>query len=380
MDLTELRKEINGIDDQIAKLFAARMDTVLKVSQHKRENGTAVLDRGREREIINRVTDIVGPDYEGYAKILYTTLFDLSRSYQNQKLMEETPLIAAIRAAAADTSKAFPAKARVACQGVEGAYSQQACDKVFSIPDVLYCSQFEGVFQAVQSGLCQYGILPIENSSAGSVTSVYDLMRRYHFYIVRSVRLKIDHTLLANAGTTMDTIKEVVSHEQALNQCSEFFRDHPDIKATVFKNTAGAARYVAESGRTDIAAIASMNCAELYGLRAVASNIQDTDNNYTRFICISKNLEIYPGANKISLMLTTPHRPGSLYAQMAKFAALGLNLTKLESRPILGKDFEFMFYFDIDASIYAPETITLLSWLQRDLQTFVFLGSYSEIS
>ncbi len=380
MDLTALRNEIDQIDNQIAQMFAKRMDTVLKVAEYKKGNGTAVLDKGREREIVSRVTDIVGPAYEGYAKILFTTLFDLSRSYQNQMLTEETPLIQAICTASKDMTKVFPSKARVACQGVEGAYSQQACDKVFSIPDVMYCSRFEGVFQAVESGLCQYGILPIENSSAGSVTTVYDLMKKYHFYIVRSAKLKIDHALLANEGVTLAQIKEVVSHEQALSQCSAFFKQHPEIKATVFENTAGAARYVAESGRTDVAAIASANCAELYHLKCISTDVQNTDNNYTRFICISKNMEIYPGANKISLMLTTAHQPGSLYAQVAKFAALGLNLTKLESRPILGRDFEFMFYFDIEASIYAPETITLLSWLEKDLQNFVFLGSYSEVS
>ncbi len=380
MDLTELREEIDRIDDGIARLFAKRMDTVLEVAQYKRENAAPVLDRSREREIVNRVTDIVGPTYEGYAKILFTTLFDLSRSYQNQTMTEETPLISDIRAASHDITRTFPAKARVACQGVEGAYSQQACDKLFSIPDVMYCSRFEGVFQAVDSGLCQYGILPIENSSAGSVTAVYDLMKKYRFFIVRSMKLKIDHMLLANEGATLDSIKEIVSHEQALSQCSSFFKNHPGIKATVFANTAGAAQYVAESGRTDIAAIASENCAELYHLKPMSASIQDTDNNYTRFICISKKLEIYPGANKISMMLATAHKPGSLYAQVAKFAALGLNLTKVESRPILGRDFEFMFYFDIDASIYAPETVTLLSWLEKDLQTFVFLGGYSEVS
>jgi len=314
-----------------------------------------------------------------YAKILFTTLLDLSRSYQNQALTGETHLIREIRTASADMERYFPKKARVACQGVEGAYSQQACDKLFSIPDVLYFGQFEGVFQAVESGLCQYGILPIENSSAGSVTAVYDLMKKYHFYIVRSVKLKIDHMLLGNPGASIATIKEVVSHEQALSQCSAFFKKNPNIKATVFANTAGAARYVAESGRTDIAAIASENCAWLYGLKPIAENVQDTDHNYTRFICISKTLEIYPGANRISLVLTTPHKPGSLYAQVAKFAALGLNLTKLESRPIPGKDFEFMFYFDMEASIYAKDTLLLISRLEKDLQNFAFLGSYTEI-
>ena len=379
MELPYLRQEIDRIDDEMAKLFALRMDTVLKVAEYKKQSGSPVMDMGREREIIHRVAEIVGPEYAGYAKQLYSTMFELSRSYQNQKLAEPTPLIQSIRNAQQNTPRLFPSKAVVACQGVEGAYSQQACDKVFPIADVMYCSRFEGVFQAVDSGICQYGILPIENSSAGSVTAVYDLMRKYHFNIVRSVRLKIDHALLANTGASLSTIREIVSHEQALSQCSEYLRQHPEIKVTVYENTATAAKYVAQSGRNDLAAISSANCAELYGLKRLDVNVQNSDHNYTRFICISKTMEIYPGANRISLMLTTAHRPGSLYAIVAKFASLGINLLKLESRPISGSDFEFMFYFDIEATVDAEETISLLSHLENDLQTFVFLGNYSEV-
>jgi chorismate mutase/prephenate dehydratase len=380
MELNELRTRIDGIDDAIADLFKRRMDTVLEVAITKRQSGAAVLDPGRERAIVGRVAGIVGPEYAGYAKILYNTLFDLSRSYQNKVLMDDSKLISAIEAASGDMTRAFPQKAVVACQGVEGAYSQQACDKVFAIPDVLYFSRFEGVFQAVEAGLCQYGILPIENSAAGSVTAVYDLMKKYDFHIVRSCRLKIDHALLVNGDTTFKKVKEIVSHEQALSQCSVFLSQHPGIKVTVYENTATAAKYVKESGRDDIAAISSPVCAQLYGLSVLPVTAQNTDHNYTRFICISKDLEIYPGANRISLMLTTPHRPGALYAVIARIAALGLNLNKIESRPIVGKDFEFMFYFDIEASIYARETLSLLASLEKEQETFVFLGAYSEVS
>jgi len=235
-----------------------------------------------------------------------------------------------------------------------------ACDRIFSLPNILYFRHFEGVFQAVQNGLCRYGILPIENSSYGSVTKVYDLMKKYDFHIAKSLKMLISHALLAKPETRMETITEIVSHEQAIGQCSEFLREHKDIKITVCENTAMAAQMVANSDRTDLAAISSKNCADLYGLTVLNSSIQNSEINYTRFICISKELEIYPGADKISLMLTLPHCPGSLYTTIAKFAALGLNLTKLESRPIPGKDFEFMFYFDFEASIYSEEVIRLL--------------------
>ena len=267
----------------------------------------------------------------------------------------------------------------MAVQGVEGAYSQQACDKLFALPSILYFNQFEGVFQAVEKGLCPYGILPIENSSAGSVTQVYDLMKKYNFHIVRSIKLKVDHALLTNPGATLSDIKEVCSHSQGLNQCTRFLKEHPEIKITVMENTAAAARYVAESGRKDIAAISSLNCARLYGLTPILENFQDSDHNYTRFICIGKNLEIFPGSDKISLMLTLPHEPGSLHGLIARFAALGLNLTKLESRPIPGKDFEFMFYFDLETSVYSDEFIRMVDDLSAICEEFQYLGSYSEV-
>ena len=207
---------------------------------------------------------------------------------------------------------------------------------------------------------------------------VYDLMRRYRFSIVRSVRLKIDHRLVARPGATLSSIREIVSHEQAIGQCSAFLKTLKDVKITVCENTAMAAQMVSQSGRDDIAAISSPACAGLYGLCVLKSDISDSDSNFTRFICISKNLEIYPGADKVSLMLNVAHRPGALYGMIARFAALGLNLTKLESRPIAGTDFEFMFYFDLDASVYDEAALGLLCELDEGPEAFTYLGSYSE--
>ena len=379
MDINELRGKINQIDDTLSNAFKERMEVALEIARYKKENGLPVFDPGRERAVLNRLTEGCDDTIAASMKILYNTLFDLSRSYQHRFMHGDSPLGNRINEAMENTPKTFPQRAVVACQGVEGAYSQQACEKLFGMPAITYFKRFEGVFQAIESGLCRYGVLPIENSSFGSVTEVYDLMRRYHFHIVRAVKLKIDHRLLAKPGVQLSDIKEVVSHEQAIGQCSAFLRSHPDIQVTVCTNTAAAAKMVAESDRRDIAAISSGVCAQLYGLASVSDRISDSDSNYTRFICIAKDLEIYPGADKTSLMVSLPHKPGSLYRLIARFSALGLNLTKLESRPIPGRDFEFMFYFDLDASVYSPELTQLLCELEEGSEPFSYLGSYSEV-
>ena len=379
MDINELRGNIDKIDDEITKLFIERMKTAEGIAAYKRENNMPVGDKIRERDIIAKQTHDMDDEMAGYTKILFNTLFDVSRSYQNRRIYRNSHLTAEIENALKNTPQLFPQSAVIACQGTEGANSQIACDKLFSRPQIMYMSSFGGVIRAVQNNLCRYGILPIENNVYGSVTDVYDLMKKHRFHIVRSIKLRIHHVLLANAGVTLSDIREIYSHEQALGQCSEFLSKYPNIKVTVCENTAVAAKYVAESGRRDVAAISSKNCAELYGLDLLSEDIQNSDNNYTRFICISKELEIYPGANKLSLMFTLSHRPGSLYDLLSKFSALGLNMTKLESRPMPGKDFEFTFYIDMEASVYSKEVINLLAELENSPDQFVFLGSYSEL-
>lgn len=376
MNINESRAKMDDINHQMVKLFVERMNVSMDIARYKDENGLPVLDKERERMILNRMALEAGAPFEDYAQVLFRTLFELSRSYQSSLMSTENALADRIKTAQNDTPALFPRRAVVACQGVEGAYSQQACDKLFSHAEIVYVQSFDGVFQAVEQGLCRYGILPIENSSFGSVGTVYDLMKKHKFSIVRGTRLRIAHTLLAKRGTALGDIREIFSHEQGLGQCGEFLKAHPEIKATVCANTAMAAKMVAESGRSDVAAISSRQCAELYGLEILSESIQDNDNNFTRFICISRELEIYPGASKVSLMMTLPHRPGSLSGMLSRFSMLGINLTKLESRPILGKDFEFMFYFDLEASVCSEAVLRLLCELQNNPGTFVFLGNY----
>ena len=379
MDLKELRSEIDRIDDDLVKLFKARMDVSAKIADYKKEQHLPIFVPAREREKLADVAEKAGPEMGNYTRVLYSMLFELSRSYQGKRNNTLSPLYHKITQAIDSTPQLFPQQAMVACQGVEGAYSQIACEKIFKSPFIMYFKNFDGVFTAIEQGLCQYGILPIENSTAGSVKKVYDLMIRHNFSIVRSFRLKVDHNLLANPGATRESIKEIYSHEQAINQCGDFLKTLTGVTVIPVENTATAAEMVASSGRTDIAALSSRNCAELYGLKVLAASVQDKDNNHTRFICISRNLEIYPGSDKTSIMMILNHRPGALYKVLARLYVLGINVTKLESRPLPDRDFEFMFYFDLETSIYSEEFVQLMCELEDLCEEFKYLGSYSEV-
>lgn len=379
MELQDFRKKIDAIDAELLRLFAERMDVAAEIASYKKTHDLPVLDRRREKEKLLEIARSVPEELRDHAVSLYSLLFELSRSRQNRLLGETSELTDMIEGAIAGTAPLFPPTAGVACQGVEGSYQQLACERLFRLPDVLYFNSFDAVFSAIERGLCRYGVIPVENSTAGSVNAVYDLMMKHRFYIVRSVRLKIDHNLLVKPGTRWEDITEIYSHEQALNQCAGFLQKHPGVKLVVCENTAAAARFVAESPRRDVAALASRACMGLYNLEALEEAVQDQANNHTRFICISRQLEIYPGADRTSLMLTLPHRPGSLYKLLSRFYALGINLNKLESRPLPERNFEFMFYFDLDTSVYSPEFIRLMAELPGLCDSFSYLGSYSEV-
>ena len=379
MDLQDYRKEIDAIDDELVRLFGQRMDIAAKIADYKKENNLPIFVPAREREKLADVAAKAGPEMANYTRVLYSMLFELSRSYQSKRNSVLTQQYHDILTSIENTPKLFPQQAMVACQGVEGAFSQIACEKIFKSPFILYFKNFEAVFNAIDKGLCQYGILPIENSTAGSVKKVYDLMISHNFSIVRTFRMKVDHNLLAKKGTKISDIKEIYSHEQAINQCSEFLQSLEGVTVIPVANTAVASEMVANSGRNDVAALSSRACAELYGLACLKSSVQDNDNNHTRFICISKNLEIYPGADKTSIMMVLPHKPGALYKLLARLYTLGINVTKLESRPIPNRDFEFMFYFYLETSIYSEELVQLICELDELCEEFKYLGSYSEV-
>lgn len=380
MDLIKIRDEIDTIDGELVKLLVRRMEASEKVAAAKRVSGTPVCDPVREREILAKVAKTVGPDFENEARLLFTTLMSMSRGRQRAELAGEDAFAQTVKSAIEATADRFPSSATVACSGVEGSYSQQAVCRLVQFPTIFYFKGFDDVFSAVEKGMCDYGVLPIENSAVGSVTAVYDLMARHNFKIVKALKLRIRHVLLAPHGVRFEDVKEVSSHPHALAQCSEFLRGHPAIHATPATNTAAAAAELAKSGRKDAAVIASRECAELYGLDVLREDISNTTSNYTRFICISKRTEIYPDADKFSVMMSLNHRPGALTDVLVKFAAAGVNLTKLESRPVPGSDFEFRFTFDFEASPRDPRVVKMLSGfsIDPDIEHFTFLGAYSE--
>ncbi len=378
MDMKEIREKIDALDNTIKNAFEERMALCADMAQYKKENDLPIFFPAREREIIARLTKDMDSGMATYTKVLYNTLFEVSRSYQSKRISSGGRLSAMIHEAAEKTAHDLPTTCTVACQGTEGANSQAAAEKLFSIPSIMFMGSFEGVFNAVAKGFCRYGILPISNNLHGSVTEVYDLMKKHKFYIVKSIKLRVEHVLVAKKGTTLSSVKEVFSHPQAIGQCSGFLSSL-GVKVTECANTAIAAKMVSESERNDVAAICNPSAATVYGLAQIADGIADSDNNYTRFICISKELEIYPGANKTSIMFTLPHTPGSLFSIIAKFAALGVNFSKIESRPIPGKDFEYMFYLDFDASLYADGLLETLDLFDAEYDGGTFLGCYSEI-
>ena len=378
MELSEIREKIDAVDDQLLDLFLQRMDLSEEVAAYKNEHHLPILNKERERAILAKVTEKSG-EKERYAYHLFSTLFELARSRQAELIDAPTRVGAQIKAALADMNEVFPQTGLVACQGVEGANSQVACDRLLPRGNIVYVKTFQAVVSAVESGLCKFGVLPIENSSNGSVRAVYELLQDHNLTIVRSTRLCIRHELLALPGVKMGDITEIYSHEQAIGQCSHFLEGLNGVRVIPCDNTAMAAKMVAERGDRHVAAISSHPCAALYGLETVSDEIQDSDNNYTRFICVTKDPVIYAGASRISLIIACDNKPGALYEILSKLAALGINMTKLESCPVTGRNFEFIFFLELEASVQAPGVLPMLEELERSCAGFHFLGNYAEV-
>ncbi len=375
MNLQDIRVEIDRIDEEIIALFQKRMECSRQVAEYKLANSIPIFNPEREAVVLDRVEERAGT-YGSSARQLYATMMELSRALQHDLLGSGSEL--KNRIGSAETKVPYDSSdLKIACFGVSGTYANRAANIVFPHADPSFCPSFHEVFEAVLDGEADFGVVPIENSSAGSVTDVYDLMLQYRFSIAAAVDIPINHCLAVRKGVKLENLTTVYSHQQALSQCSHFLTAH-HLRKQAYLSTAAAAKMVAESEDRSIAAICSERAAEEYGLDILLQGFQDNPNNKTRFIIISKKLYIEENADKISLCFSLPHVTGSLYSTLCRFAADGLNLTKLESRPVAGTDFEYLFYLDFTGSVRTPKTLALLCALSDELTEFSFLGNYIE--
>lgn len=374
MNLEEVRKEIDQIDEEMLALFLRRMDAAAKVAAIKSKSGQPIYNEKREQEILQEVTKKAGA-YPAPARILFQTMMDVSRALQHNLLGGGKALREQIQDAD-DAPLQSRLDAVVACPGTEGSFSSLAALKRFPKSPLRFYPQFYDVFEAVEKGEADFGVVPVENSTAGSVEEVYDLLLKHRFFIVGEEMLPIDHCLCGVPGASLSSVKRIYSHPQGLNQCrGTLAQCHAE--AVSCANTAIAADLVAKEGDPSIAAICSAQAAKKNGLVILKRQAQDIGGNTTRFIVISRSLIIEPEADKISLSFSLPHVTGSLHRTLSRFAACGLNLTKIESRPMENSRFEYLFYLDFAGSARTADTLSLLCALSGDLPEFTFLGNYT---
>jgi chorismate mutase/prephenate dehydratase len=373
-DLSEIRVEIDKIDDQIIELFKQRMDCAKAVGCYKKANNLPVLSEGRENEILDSI-EKKGGEYGSHARLLYSNIMELSRALQHNIVGSGK----ALKKVLATAKEELPCEnIKVGYQGIAGANSHEATLRLFPKVESINYKTFGDVFEAVDNGEITYGVLPVENSTAGSVSTVYDLILKHRFYIVGALDLPIDYCLGGIRQAEFSDIEKVWTHPQSISQCENYIAKN-NFEATPCSNTAIAARDVAREKRLNVAAICSYKAAEEYGLKVLDEHLQDDNANTTRFIVISKTLYIPKNANKISLCFSLPHVTGSLYSLLCRFNSLGLNLTKIESRPRKDKEFEYLFYLDFSGNVHSDNVIELISQLSEEMPEFSFLGNYCEL-
>lgn len=371
IDLSDIRREIDEIDEELLALFVRRMKAAEKVAAVKKRDGTPISNPKREQEILERV-EREGGEFGSGARTMMATLIDISCTYQQMLLYGDDGKLRKKFM----TAGSIIAGSKIACQGTVGAYSHLAAKQFFG-DDVqpVFLAKFQDVFEAVTEGYADFGVLPIENTTAGAVNDVYDLLTRHGFYIVGETDVDVNHCLLAPKGARMEDIKEVCAHPQALSQCARYIQIH-GFNTNEYSNNAVAARNVARWNDPTKAAIASNVAGKQFDLDILEEGIQDIDGNQTRFIIISKNMVIRDGADKISLTFSLPHRTGSLYRVLSRFSANGMNISKIESRPLKGQNFQYRFYLDFNGNVHDEKVCALICSLSTEMSHFKFLGNY----
>lgn len=376
MNLEQLRAEIDAVDDRLTEAYLERLKLVEQVAEYKRTHDVGIEHSGREEAIFRRLTEKFGEEYETDIRYLYADIINYSKVYQRRRIDCTSETACAVSQGVSVPKDGF-AYARVACQGVAGAYSELAAEQLVRESETVFFPTWDAVFRAVADGEVPFGVLPIENSTAGSVNEVYDLLMRYRLTICGGRKVHIRHCLVGLPEASLESVRTVLSHPQALSQCSAFLAEHGLDERTA-TNTAIAAETVVRDGNAEVCAIASRQTAELYGLKILASGIQNAERNDTRFLLVSAERYVDPQANRVSLVVLLPHRKGSLFQLLGIVAAYGVNVVKLESRPIPGKNFEFLFYLDLEGNIREVHMQQLVESLNAYCKETVFLGSYQE--
>ena len=374
MDLLECRNKLDVIDKQIVKLFEERMDICGKVAETKIASGKAVYDAEREKQKLDAVSAMADSEFNQVAvRELFSQMMSISRKYQYSILAEHGR---ALKLGFERLDKLPMDGVRVVHQGVEGAYSHAAALQYFGENASIYhVAHFEDAMKEVQLGNADYAVMPIENSSAGAVIDMYDLLTRYDNYIVAETFLPVEHALLSVPGAKLSDIKTVFSHPQALMQCSQFLNDN-GFKQISVEKTAVAAKRVVEEGDKTQAAVASEIAGKLYGLELLKPAIQNNQGNTTRFIILANRKVYQKNAGKISLCFELPHTSGSLYNMLGNFIFNHVNMMMIESRPIPGRNWEYRFFVDIEGNLQDAGVKNALRGIGAEALNFKILGNY----
>ena len=373
--LEELRGQLDVVDDQIVKLYEERMKICEQVGEYKVEAGRKVFDRVREKEKLQNVASKVSSDFDKKGiQELYQQLMSMSRKLQYQQLVKAGALG---RLPFIEIDSLGVEKARVVFQGMEGAYGQAAMKTYFGEDCNSYSVRtFRDAMEAIEEGAADYAVLPIENSTAGAVNEVYDLLVEFENYIVGETIIPIKNTLSGLPGTDISEIERVYSKAEALMQASHFLGDHGDWQQISVANTALAAKKILEDQDKRHAAVCSAYAASVYGLSVLADNINDEKNNSTRFIVITNQKVFLKDATKISICLELPHESSSLYHLLSHFAYNDLNMTKIESRPMEGKSWEYRFFIDFEGNLADPAVKNAIRGLREESRNLRILGNY----
>ena len=374
VDLKESRAKIDEIDKEIVRLFEERMDVATDVAAYKRSTGKKVLDPAREEEKINSLTALTDNEFNKMAvEELFRQIMSISRKYQYKVLGSETDSQLPFKQVEElDIDK----DTRVVCFGEHGAFAEQAMEEVFGKDITAINKQtFKEVIETVANGEAKYGVIPIENTTTGGITDIYDLLPEYDISIVAEHVVKAEQTLLGIKGTKIEDIRTVYSHPQGILQCAKFLEEHDYITAKSYYSTSGSAKKVSEDGDMTQAAIASKRAGEIFGLEVLKESINDENENYTRFIVISNQKIFLSNANKISLLFEIKHQAGSLYNMLANFYYNDLNLTKIESRPIENKTWEYRFFVDIEGNLNDPAVSNALACINEYASKVYVLGN-----